>query len=159
MSASDNQREYRQGEYRLGDYRLCPPASADEREAYHRIRRDVLLEARKYAIELQEEIAPGHHPHLLWCGDRPIGSLRIDVVPSGDAALRLVSIDPHCQGQGHGRALLRLSEDFARGLGCGRTVVYATPEAAGFYGKAGYSEDDWDDVYVSGIIQMTRKLA
>jgi hypothetical protein len=28
----------------------------------------------------------------------------------------------------------------------------------GFYSKAGYSEEDWDDVYISGIVQMTKPL-
>ena len=55
--------------------------------------------------------------------------------------------------------LLQLAEDFAREQGCSRTVLYATPEAVGFYSKAGYAEDDWDDVYISGIVQMTKPLA
>jgi len=141
-----------------GAYRLHRPATAAEWETYHRIRRDVLLEARKYAIEVDAESAPGHHPRLLWLGDQPIGSIRIDVVASGDAALRLVAIDPLRQRQGHGRALLQLAEEFARSLACGRAVVYSTPDAAEFYSKAGYAEDDWDDVYVSGIVQMAKRL-
>lgn len=141
-----------------GDYRLGCPASAEDWETYYRIRRDVLLEARKYAIEQAEEHAADHHPHLLWLQARPIGTIRVDLVPPDCAAMRLVAIDPTCQGCGHGRALLRLAEEFARGLGCGKAVVYATPEAAGFYSKAGYAEEDWDDVYVSGIVQMTKPL-
>jgi len=141
-----------------GAYRLCRPGSPGEWEAYHQIRRDVLLEALKYAIELRDEFLPDHHPHLLWLGAQPVGSIRIDVVASGHAALRLVAIAPPCQRQGHGLALLYLAEDFARGLGCSKTVVYSTPEAAGFYSKAGYAEEDWDDVYVSGIVQMAKPL-
>ena len=137
-------------------YRLRPPASADEWEAYHRIRRDVLLEAQKYAVEHADEHAPGHHPLLLWLDERPIGAIRIDILGEARAGLRLVAIDPSLHRQGHGRMLLQLAEDFARGAGCTRTVVYSTQDAAGFYAKAGYSEDDWDDSYVAGIVQMAK---
>jgi GNAT superfamily N-acetyltransferase len=139
-------------------YRLRRPACADEWEVYHRIRRDVLLESQKYALEHADETAPDHHPLLLWLEDRPIGSIRIDRVDAMNAALRLVAIDPGWQSQGHGRALLQLAEEFAREQGCAKAVVYATPDAAAFYGKAGYVEDDWDEAYVSGIVQMLKPL-
>jgi GNAT superfamily N-acetyltransferase len=137
-------------------YRLRPPASAEDWDTYHRIRRDVLLEAQKYAIEQADERAPGHHPLLLWLGDRPIGAIRVDILDTERAGLRLVAIDPAHHGRGHGRKLLQLAEDFARGAGCTRTVVYATQDAAGFYAKAGYDEEDWDDSYVAGIVQMAK---
>lgn len=142
-----------------GRYRLSPPESPEHWELYHRIRRDVLLEAQKYAVELKDELAPGHHPRMLWLDQQPIGSIRIDVLAPGRAAMRLVAIHSTWQRKGHGLALLELAEELARGLGCHETVVYATPEAAGFYSKAGYNEDDWDDIYVSGIVQMMKKLA
>ena len=116
----------------------------------------MLLEARKYAVEHADELAPGHHPLLLWLDERPIGAIRIDILGEARAGLRLVAIDPALHRQGHGRMLLQLAEDFARGAGCTRTVVYSTQDAAGFYAKAGYSEDDWDDSYVAGIVQMAK---
>lgn len=141
-----------------GRYRLSLPESPEHWELYHRIRRDVLLEAQKYAIELKDELAPGHHPRLLWLDEHPIGSIRVDVLAPERAALRLVAIQSGWQRKGHGSALLSLAEQLARELGCRETVVYATPEAARFYGKANYAEDDWDDTYVSGIVQMVKKL-
>ena len=83
--------------------------------------------------------------------DQLIGSIRVDISETGEAGLRLVAIDPSLQGRGCGRALLRLAEAFARSQGCTRAVLYATPEAVGFYTKAGYAEEDWDDVYTSGV--------
>lgn len=142
----------------LAQYRLRLPDCPEEWEIYHRIRRDVLLEALKYDVELKDELAPGNHPRLLCLNGAPIGSIRVDVVPPGKAALRLVAIDPQAQRRGHGAALLCLAENFARELGCTQAVVYATPEAAGFYSKAGYVEDDWDDAYVGGIVQMVKSL-
>lgn len=142
-----------------GTFRLRPPETPADWEAYHRIRRDVLLEAQKYAVEHPDESAPGHHPMLLWLEGEPVGSIRIDIDTAGRAGLRLVAVHPDLQKRGCGRALLRLAEDFARAQGCTRTVLYSTLDAVGFYAKAGYSEDDWDDVYVSGVVQMTKPLA
>ena len=142
-----------------GDYRLLPPASPDEWETYHRIRRDVLLEARKYALENPDELAPGNHPLLLWLGDRAIGTIRVDVLAGERAGLRLVAIDPACHRQGHGRVLLKLAEAFAREAGCTRTVVYSTQDAERFYAKAGYAEEEWDDTYIAGIVQMAKRIA
>ena len=47
---------------------------------------------------------------------------------------------------------------FAREIGCRRAVVYATPESAGFYAAAGYAEDEFDDNYFGGIVQMAKPL-
>ena len=57
---------------------------------------------------------------LLIRGDRPVGTIRIDNLDGGSAALRLVGIDPESQGHGHGKALLREAEAFARAIGCGK---------------------------------------
>jgi GNAT superfamily N-acetyltransferase len=143
---------------RHGPYCLRPPASPDDWDVYHRIRQDVLLEAKKYALEHPDDHAQGHYALLLCLEDQPIGSIRVDISETGEAGLRLVAIDPSLQGRGCGRALLLLAEDFARSQGCTRAVLYATPEAVGFYTKAGYAEEDWDDVYISGIVQMAKKL-
>jgi GNAT superfamily N-acetyltransferase len=141
-----------------GPYALRPPQSAADWDAYHRIRRDVLLEAQKYAVDNPDDQAPGHFPMLLWRDGVPVGSIRIDIDAVGRAGLRLVAVDPHQQKQGCGRALLHLAEQFARTHGCTHTVLYATLDAVGFYAKAGYEEDDWDDMYVSGIVQMAKLL-
>ena len=139
-------------------YWLRPPTSPEEWEAYGRIRRGVLLESLKHAVEHADEHAPGHHPMLLWRNDEPVGSIRIDIDARGRAGLRLVAVDPAAQNSGCGRVLLSLAERFARDHGCTRVVLYATPDVVGFYSKAGYREEDWDDVYISGIVQMIKVL-
>ena len=139
-------------------YRLIRPATAADRAAYHAIRRRVAFEAEEDAQDDPEERAPGHHPLLLTLDGAPVGTIRVDDLDNGDAALRLVAIDPVHQGEGHGRILLREAEAFARDIGCRRAVVYATPEAAGFYAAAGYAEDDFDDNYFGGIVQMMKPL-
>ena len=139
-------------------YRLSRPASAEDWDAYHDIRRRVAFEAGEAIEDDPEERAEGHFPLLLKLGAAPVGTIRVDSLNNGDAALRLVAIDPAHQGEGHGRILLREAEGFARDIGCRRAVVYATPEAAGFYAAAGYAEDEFDDNYFGGIVQMAKPL-
>ena len=86
------------------------------------------------------------------------GAIQVDDLRNAAAALRLVAIDPAWQGGGHGRAMLEHVEQFVRELGCSTAVVYATPEAAGFYQTVGYDEEDWDAVCMAGIVQMLKKL-
>ncbi|MGE0223621.1 MAG: GNAT family N-acetyltransferase [Acetobacteraceae bacterium] len=138
------------------DYRLRRPASDAEWNTYHAIRQRVMFEDGE--VDLSEELAPGHYPLILWLGAAPIGTIRIDSLDGEAAAFRLVAIDPDNQGRGHGRALLRQAEMFAREIGCRKAVVYSTPEAAGFYESAGYAEDPFDDEYFGGIVQMAKPL-
>jgi GNAT superfamily N-acetyltransferase len=141
-----------------GTDRLRRPTSAEEWDAYHAIRRRVAFEAGEAIDDDPEERAHGHFPLLLKLGSAALGTIRVDSLSNGDAALRLVAIDPARQGEGHGRILLREAEGFAREIGCRRAVVYATPEAAGFYAAAGYAEDEFDDNYFGGIVQMAKPL-
>jgi N-acetylglutamate synthase-like GNAT family acetyltransferase len=137
-----------------------PDCPADWR-AYYIIRRDVLLESQEFALEnagKDDELAPQHYPLLFWHSERPIGTIRVDDLGNGYAALRLVAIDPTCQCQGHGRRLLDEAETFARSIGCKTAVVYATLDSAGFYARAGYEEGAWDDTCVGGIVQMAKLL-
>ena len=135
------------------EYRLDRPRCDTDWQAYHGIRRKVFHLPRPV-----EETGPDCHPLLLFLQDRPIGAIQVDELRNAAAALRLVAIDPAWQGGGHGRAMLERAEKFVLGLGCSKAVVYATPEAAGFYQTAGYDEEDWDEVCMGGIVQMLKKL-
>ena len=141
--------DQRRGE---ASYRLDRPRCGRDWQAYHGIRRQV------FNLPRDEDMDPGCHPLLLWLEDQPIGAIQVDDLQNAAAALRLVAIDPAWQARGHGRALLECAERFVRDLGCRKAVVYATPEAAGFYAHAGYDEEDWDEVCMGGIVQMLKKL-
>jgi len=134
-------------------YRLGKPRTQEEWQAYHGIRRKVFNLPRP-----EEPNGAGCHAMLLFVDDTPVGAIQIDDLQNRSAALRLVAIDPAHQGSGHGRAMLRQAEEFARRIGCCQAVVYATPEAAGFYAESGYDEEDWDDVCMGGIVQMLKRL-
>jgi GNAT superfamily N-acetyltransferase len=135
-------------------YRLDRPRCAEDWRAYDGIRRQVFNLPRP-----DDAVDPRCHPLLLWLEDQPIGAIQVEDLRNAAAALRLVAIDPAWQARGHGRALLDHAERFARDLGCSKAVVYATPEAAGFYANAGYDEEDWDGCSLGGIVQMLKKLA
>ncbi|MBS0644032.1 MAG: GNAT family N-acetyltransferase [Proteobacteria bacterium] len=134
--------------------RLQAPESREDWQAYHGIRRRVFNLPRP-----EEPNEPNSHAMLLFKEDQPIGAIQIDALANDAAALRLVAIDPAHQGSGYGRIMLQEAEDFVRRLGLRQAVVYATPEAAGFYAESGYDEEDWDDMCVGGIVQMLKRLA
>jgi GNAT superfamily N-acetyltransferase len=134
-------------------YCLRTPSCKDDWQAYHGIRRKVFNLPRP-----EHDDSPDCHPLVLFLEDKPVGAIQIDDLRNDAAALRLVAIDPAFQGGGHGRVMLQHAENFVRELGCRKAVVYATPEAAGFYAQAGYDEEDWDTVCMGGIVQMLKKL-
>jgi GNAT superfamily N-acetyltransferase len=134
-------------------YRLDRPRCAQDWRAYDGIRRQVFNLRRP-----EGEPDASCHPLLLWLEDQPIGAIQVEDLRNAAAALRLVAIDPAWQARGHGRALLDRAEKYARDLGCRKAVVYATPEAAGFYANAGYDEENWDETSVGGIVQMLKNL-
>ena len=136
-----------------GCYRLHRPQCDQDWQAFHGIRRKVFHLPRP-----DEPTSPDCHPLLLFLEDQPIGAIQVDDLQNAAAALRLVAIDPAWQGGGHGRVMLERAEQFVRDLGCNKAVVYATPEAAGFYQTAGYDEEDWDEICMGGIVQMLKKL-
>ncbi len=134
-------------------YCLRRPETAEDWQAYHAIRRRVFNLPRP-----EVDQSPDSHPLVLFAEGAPVGAIQVDRLDPNAAALRLVAIDSNSQGCGYGRAMLRAAEDFVRGLGCRHAVVYATPDAAGFYADSGYDEEDWDPVCFGGIVQMQKKL-
>jgi GNAT superfamily N-acetyltransferase len=62
-----------------------------------------------------------------------------------------VAIDAELQGQGHGRALSDLVENYARRLGIRTLYVNAAPEAVGYYEKLGWTPESWDNAELSAL--------
>ena len=130
-------------------YLLRAPATDLEWAAYHRIRRTSLFE--RYHPEVvydpnhPDERTAGKHPLVLIKDGRVIGTIRIDDFDAERAAFRIVAIDRAHQGRGHGTALLRLAEDFARRLGRHTAVLHGNPPNVAFYLRNGYREAAWDD--------------
>ena len=123
---------------------LRTPQNDEEWRAFHAIRRKVLFENRgkgdTYIENHPDDFKPGHHPLILLYGGVIIGVIRVDVVGSL-AWFRRVAIRDDMQGAGHGRALLRLAEAFAKAEGCTEVRSNAAVEAVGFYERCGYERD------------------
>jgi GNAT superfamily N-acetyltransferase len=146
----------------MTNHLLRRPTSDPEWKAYHDIRRVTLFEASGrfgvYDATHPDERKPDNHPLVLFVDDEPIGTIRVDKRPDLRAVLRLVAIHRGSQGCGHGQALLKLAEDFARDIGCAEAVVNAAPEAIGFYRKAGYVDLAWDPAEGGLGHQMAKSL-
>ncbi len=122
-------------------YELRPPASPEEREAYHDLRRRLLFEARGrfgvYEPDHPDERRPGNHPLLLLSNGDIVGVVRVDLA-CPVAILRRVAVDDRAQGRGHGHALITLVAGFARRHGCTELRTFAAPDAVGFYQRCGF---------------------
>jgi GNAT superfamily N-acetyltransferase len=130
-------------------YSLRLVRAAEEWQAYHAIRReaifDLLLPGQAYDEHDEDEFKPAHLPHLLFRNEEAVGTVRIDLIDSSQAGLRLIAIRRDLQRRGHGAILLELAEQTA--AACGRTeiVINSHPTALGFYLSNGYREGEWLD--------------
>ena len=123
---------------------LRTPQTEEEWRSFHAIRRKVLFENRgkteTYNENHPDDSKPGNHPLMLVYGDDVIGVLRLDIA-TPVAWLRRVAIREDLQRLGHGRALLRLAEAFAKAEGCDEVRSNAAVEAVEFYERCGYARD------------------
>src|ERR1700735_294958 len=69
-------------------YRLNRPNTAENWAAYHDIRRRVAFEAGEDIEDDPDELAAGHFPLLMKLHAEPIGTIRVDSLDNGDAAVR-----------------------------------------------------------------------
>ena len=122
---------------------LIRVATGEHWRAYHRIRRQVLFEARgRYGIYDEnhpDENREGHHPLLLVASDEPIGTARLDDRLNGLGIVRLVAIASERQRQGFGRALMTKLEHYAMQRGIDRVEANVAADAVGFYRRLGWS--------------------
>lgn len=130
----------------LSEYQLRLVESDTDWQAYHRIRRAVLFEARgrydDYDAAHPDEQRDGNHPFLLRFRGAAVGTVRLDRQPKGWGILRMVAIDEPFQRQGHGRALLALLEGQAKVFGIQCLEVNAAKDAIPFYERADFEMVD-----------------
>lgn len=144
----------------IGRYGLSLAESADDRLAYHRLRRMVLFEARgrfDYIPNEPEEIKEQNLSLLLKFDGQAIGTVRLDQKPAGRAIVRLVAIAPDIQRRGHGTALFERLERLARSLGINEFLVHSAPDALGFYQKLGFSPFEFE-IGTSESVQLRKMI-
>ena len=125
------------------DCELRKPATPEEWQRYHEIRRRSLFEryvpAIVYDPDHPDERRPETHPLALVVAGRVIGTIRIDELDERRACFRLVAIDEPWRRRGLGAQLLRRAERYAADmLGRREIVLFAHRQAYGFYLKQGY---------------------
>jgi len=144
-------------------HELVTPTTISQWDSFHRIRREVLFEARGeigvYDADHPDDRAPNNHPKLLLHMGEPVGVVRIDIA-GHVAALRRVAIRADVQRRGHGRALLRLVQRFALDAGCTQLVSFVATDAVGFYRGFGFvaARDPADGTSVGESVFMTKQV-
>jgi len=110
--------------------------------AFHRLRREVLFEARGrfgvYDEAHPDDRLPENEPLILVEGGQAIGALRLDSLGNGSGGVRTVAITPARQRQGCGSLMMALLERRALAQGMTRLEVRSAPDAVGFYEKLGW---------------------
>lgn len=145
-------------------YELVLASSPADWERYHEIRNEVLFEGRGrhsvYNPNNPDEHAPNNFPLLLKLNGVSIGTTRLDVRTDGTAIVRLVAITKDEQSKGHGTALQKMVEDFAKNKGVKKLLVNSAPDAVGFYEKIGFTHESWNPNELRGIsagsVQMSK---
>ena len=82
---------------------------------------------------------------LLKFNGAAVGITTLDMLPDGRAIMRGVGVRKGDRGKGHGAALGRLVEDYARVHGSTKLVVNADPAKCGYYEKLGFSNEVWSE--------------
>jgi len=145
-------------------YSLKTPETDAEKLAYHTIRRTSLFDERgrlgAYNDSHPDENREGNTPFLLMDGERPVGTVRVDMPAEKDyAVLRLVAVSAAERNKGHGGYLISLVESFAHQHNRKRLVLNSAPDAVNFYRKNGFVEQVWDDEELKmtrGQVQMVK---
>lgn len=81
---------------------------------------------------------------MLKKGSEPIGITTLDIVDKGIAVTRSVAINKDFQGQGHGKILGKMVQDFAKTKGIEKLCVNADSEKTSYYESLGFHIEDWD---------------
>jgi GNAT superfamily N-acetyltransferase len=144
-------------------YSLVSVVSPEHWVAYHDLRRKVLFQDRglfcKYDSNHQDDRKPENHPVILTCNGAPVAAMRIDLVATASfAIMRTVAVTTNHQRRGYGRIMLSLAEEYALHNGYTAAVVFAAPDAVGFYTKCGYTPYMWDAHGTFGSGPQMRKL-
>jgi GNAT superfamily N-acetyltransferase len=131
-----------------GHYELAPVAENTAAwNSYHEIARTSLFgnEKSEYysALKLFDSYYAKMTPFLLSFNGEAVGTVALDELGDGNAAMRMVAVEKAHQGQGHGRALGSLFIEFARSHGIKRLCVNAGSEAVGYYASLGFTPETW----------------
>lgn len=141
----------------------------DDWSAFHEIQRTALFNQAAADYDASFHDRYFHRPAerfklLLKCNGEATGITTLDVFSDGTAATRSVAIAETMRGQGHGCALGKLVQQFARAHGTEVLCVNSGADTIGFYRSLGFVREMWDPHEYDGVtepetmIQMTCRL-
>ena len=140
-------------------------SSTEDWSAYHAIRRAELFENRRrqdYDPNHPSERGKNKFSFIFKVNGEAAGTVRLDILDSGRAAVRLVAITKTRQRKGLGSQLMAALEAVARRKGVTTLVLNSAPEAVGFYVRLGYVRESWDDPEFASAekerVQMTKSI-
>jgi N-acetylglutamate synthase-like GNAT family acetyltransferase len=136
--------EHARSSYALSPVAADTPAWND----YHEIARTSLFKSDRNeyydALKMLDSYYAKMTPLLLSFNGEAIGTVALDRLADGKAALRMVAVEQAHQGQGHGRVLLgSLLTEFARSQGITQLCVNADANAIGYYSSLGFTPGTW----------------
>jgi ribosomal protein S18 acetylase RimI-like enzyme len=154
-----------------GHYQLAPVAeNTTAWNSYHEIARTSLFKNNKSeyytALKILDSYYAKMTPLLLSFNGEAMGTVALDELGDGRAAMRMVAVEKSHHGRGHGRALGSLLMEFARSHGIKRLCVNAGSDAVGYYTSLGFtpetwSRDEYESFRESGVmpVQMVRDIS
>lgn len=125
---------------------------------FHEIQRTALFEQDAQEYDPYYHDTCFHKPAqrslllLKWKG-ASVGITTLDHFADNSAATRSVAIATEFQGNGHGLALGKLTQEFAKTKGVDTLCVNAGDHAVGFYRRLGFEKEMWNPKEYEGITE------
>lgn len=94
---------------------------------------------------------------LKWKG-ASVGVTTLDHFSDNSAATRGVAIATEFQGKGHGMALGKLTQEFARAEGVDTLCVNAGDHAVGYYQRLGFEKEIWNAKEYEGVSEPEKMI-
>ncbi|MBY0500413.1 MAG: GNAT family N-acetyltransferase [Alphaproteobacteria bacterium] len=146
-------------------YNLRSPRNRTEWRTYHRIRKEQIHDRynslKPYVSHDVEEWEVNHFPLVFTPkSDEDIfGTLRIDLLNDLEASLRWIAIDAPFTGQGLGKKMLSLAENFLQQRNITLVRIPVEPDSKDFYAHLGYTEMFWPNMpHNAGPISMGKRI-
>jgi GNAT superfamily N-acetyltransferase len=133
-------------------YSLRKPLTYEEWKSYHLIRKVNIFDPLNIIYDpTHPSLKALNNYHFLFFKHQEIfGTVQLDLLKNGMAALRSVVIKDPYKNQGYGSILLKLIEETAKQFHCRVILLHANNNALAFYKKNGYVFMDFpNDISIS----------
>ena len=121
-------------------YKIKQPQTDTDFKQYYRLRWQLLRAPWKQpkGSEIDDIEASCFHIMAVDDSDEVIGIARLQFNSADKAQIRYMAVQPACERQGIGRALISALEQYAKKSSHEKIILHARETAVGFYQKLGY---------------------